>query len=292
MTTSRRTLSLLAFIAPAAVFYLVFLALPTVGGFYYSFTNWNGLFQSYKLVGLSNYVEAFTQDGRFIHSLLYTMQYVVVIVILQNVIGLALALLVESLKKTRTLFRTLFFMPNIMSVYISSLMWTFIFSRVLPQLSSQPFLHFLDQPWVGSPNMAFFSTLLVSTWQGAGYLMIIYIAAIQSLPQELLEAATIDGAAPFRRFRSIVLPLIVPAITICVFLTLNSSFKIFDVVYALTRGGPGYSTEVIALNVYQEGFARDLRFGYATAKAVILFILILVITLTQVSVLKRREVEV
>ena len=291
MTRSRRTLSLLAFVAPAAIFYIVFLALPTVGGFYYSFTDWNGLFQSYRMVGLSNYVEAFTQDARFVHSLLYTLQYVAAIVVLQNVFGLSLALLVESLRKTRTIFRTLFFMPNIMSVYISSLMWTFIFSRVLPQLSRQPFLHFLDQSWVGSPSVAFCSTLLVSLWQGAGYLMIIYIAAIQGLPQELLEAATIDGAAPLRRFRSIILPLIMPAVTICVFLTLNSSFKIFDVVYALTRGGPGYSTEVIALNVYQEGFARDLRFGYATAKAVILFIVILVITLTQVSVLKRREVE-
>ena len=288
---ARRTLSLLAFVAPAALFYFVYLAYPTLAGFYYSLTNWNGLFQTYRMVGFSNYVEAFTQDPRFIHSLLYTLQYVVAIVILQNLIGLALALLVEGLMKTKSLFRTLFFMPNIMSVYISTLMWTFIFSRVLPQIAHVGFLHFLDQPWFGSPRVAFFSTLIVSTWQGAGYLMIIYIAALQGLPRELIEAATIDGASSLRRFRAIVFPLIMPAVTVCVFLTLNNSFKIFDVVYALTRGGPGYSTEVIALNIYQEGFASDLRFGYATAKAVILFIIILVVTLVQVNVFKRREVE-
>jgi raffinose/stachyose/melibiose transport system permease protein len=285
-------MSLLAFVAPAALFYCVYLAFPTFAGFFYSLTNWNGLFQTYRMVGFANYVEAFTQDPRFVHSLLYTLQYVGAIVVLQNAIGLALALLVEGLTRTKTVFRTLFFMPNIMSVYISTLMWTFIFSRVFPQLSHFAALRFLNQPWFGSPSVAFFSTLIVSTWQGAGYLMIIYIAALQGLPRELIEAATIDGASSLRRFRAIVLPLIMPAITVCVFLTLNNSFKIFDVVYALTRGGPGYSTEVIALNIYQEGFARDLRFGYATAKAVILFCIILVVTLVQVNVFKRREVEV
>jgi raffinose/stachyose/melibiose transport system permease protein len=287
----RRLVELLAFVAPAVVFYGLFLGFPTLSGFYYSLTNWNGLFQSYDFVGLRNYVEAFTEDSRFVHSLLYTLRYVVAIVILQNVFGLALALLVEGLHRSRGVFRTVFFLPNIMSVYISTLMWSFIFSRVLPQLAQIPLLGFLDQPWTGSPTVAFYSTLLVSSWHGSGYLMVIYIAALQSVPRDLMEAATIDGASPRRRFLAVVFPLIMPAVTVCVFLTLNGSFKIFDVVYALTRGGPGYTTEVIALNVYMEGFAKDLRFGYATAKAVILFLIILAVTVVQVSLFKRREIE-
>ncbi|MBO7746729.1 sugar ABC transporter permease [Paenibacillus sp. MWE-103] len=287
----RPWMSLLAFAAPALVFYAIFLLVPTIGGIYYSFTDWNGLYRHYNFVGFANYIESFTDDSRFIYSLFYTLKYVLAIVILQNVIGLSLALLVESRMRTKSLFRTLFFLPNMFSVYISTLMWTFIFSTVFPQLAEKTVLHILDQPWLGSSSMAFVSILLVSVWQGAGYLMVIYIAALQGVPRDLQEAATIDGATTFRKFLHITLPMIMPAITICVFLTLNGSFKIFEVVYALTGGGPGYSTEVIAFNIYQEGFARDLRYGYATAKAMILFLIILVITVTQVSVLKKREVE-
>ncbi|MBW7457495.1 carbohydrate ABC transporter permease [Paenibacillus sepulcri] len=290
---SKPWIPLLAFAAPALFFYVIFLLIPTIGGIYYSFTDWNGLFRQYNFVGFSNYIEAFTEDSRFIYSLFYTLKYVVAIVLLQNIVGISLAVLVESRIRTRTksVFRTLFFMPNMFSVYISTLMWTFIFSTVFPQLADKTILSFLDQPWLGSANMAFVSILLVSIWQGAGYLMVIYIAALQGVPRDLQEAATIDGATPFRKFLHITLPMIMPAITICVFLTLNGSFKIFEVVYALTGGGPGYSTEVIAFNIYQEGFARDLRYGYATAKAMILFLIILVITVTQVAVLKKREVE-
>ncbi|TVY04216.1 carbohydrate ABC transporter permease [Cohnella terricola] len=288
---SKPWLSLLAFSAPALLFYAIFLVYPTIGGFYYSLTDWNGLYKDYKFVGISNYIQALTSDPQFIHSLLYTLKYVVVIVILQNAIALCLALLIESRTKSKTLFRTLIFMPNMVSIYISTLMWAFIFSRVAPKLAEYTLLSFLDQGWVSTPNMAFLSTVIVTVWQGAGYLMIIYIAALQGVPKDLKEAATIDGASTFRRFYHIILPLVMPAITICVFLTLNSSFKIFEVVYALTGGGPGYSTEVIALNVYQEGFARDRQFGYATAKAMILFFMIIIITFVQVTVFKKKEVE-
>lgn len=288
---SKPWISLLAFAAPALLFYAVFLAVPTISGFYYGFTNWNGLNRNYDFVGFSNYIEAFTKDARFISSLLYTIKYVIAIVFLQNMIGLGLAILIESRMRTKTLFRTMVFMPNILSLLIGTLMWTFIFSRVLPELAEATVLKFLDQSWVGSPDVAFISILMVSIWHGAGYLMIIYIAALQNVPRDLKEAAEIDGASPFRKFRSLTLPMIMPAVTICVFLTLNGSFRIFDVVYALTRGGPGYSTEVIALNIYLEGFAGNLRFGYATAKAIVLFMIILIVTATQVYFTKKSEVE-
>jgi raffinose/stachyose/melibiose transport system permease protein len=216
---------------------------------------------------------------------------VVVIVIFQNVFAIMIALLVESCKKTKGLFRTLFFMPNILSLYISSLMWSFIFSKVFPQIAERTIFKFLYQSWLGNADVAFFSILIVSLWHGIGYLMVIYIAALQGIPSELVEAATIDGATKFQNFRYIVFPLLMPAVTVCLFLTLNGSFKIFDSVYSLTNGGPGYSTEVIALNIYKEGFTGNQRFGFATAKSIILFFIIMVITMVQVSMTKRREVE-
>jgi len=279
------------FCAPALLFYFVFMFYPLISAFYYSTTNWNGLFRTYDMVGFKNYIEAFTKDTRFHYSLLYTFRYVVAIVTLQNILALLIALLVESRKRSRGLFRTVFFMPNILSMYIGSLMWLFIFTRILPQIADRTILTFLDQSWLGDRNTAFFSILLVSLWHGTGYLMIIYIAALQGVPAELQEAARIDGANTFQCFTRVVMPLLMPAITVCLFLTLNSSFKIFDSVVALTKGGPGYATEVVALNIYYEGFRDNMRFGYATAKSIILFFIILVITVVQVTITKRMEVE-
>ena len=287
----RSALSLLAFCAPALSFYLIFLFYPLISAFYYSATNWNGVFRTYSMVGFNNYIEAFTKDARFHNSLFYTLRYVIAIVILENVLGLSVALLVESRARSKGLFRTLFFMPNIMSAYISSLMWLFIFTKVFPQIAERTILTFLDQSWIGNKDTAFISILLVALWHGTGYLMMIYIAAIQSMPAELIEASVIDGAGAFQRFRHVIFPLLMPAVTVCLFLTLNGSFKIFDTVFSLTKGGPGYSTEVIALNIYREGFANNMRFGYATAKSIILFFIILVITIFQVTATKRREVE-
>ena len=254
-------------------------------------TDWNGLFRTYNYVGFSNFVEALTRDVRFHHSLSYTFRYVFTIVPLQNLIALGIALLVESRRRTKGLFRTMFFMPNIISMFIGALMWTFMFTRIFPWLVENTVLQIFDQPWLGDPNTVFFSILMVSFWHGTGYLMIIYIAALQGVPKDLVDAATIDGAGAFQRFRYVILPLLMPAVTVCLFLTLNGSFKIFDSIFALTRGGPGFSTEVIAINIYQEGFGANLRLGYATAKAIILFFIILIITIIQVSVTKRREIE-
>jgi raffinose/stachyose/melibiose transport system permease protein len=131
----------------------------------------------------------------------------------------------------------------------------------------------------------------VSLWQGIGYMMVIYMAALQGVPKQLKEAAMIDGANAYQRIIHVVLPMIMHAITICSFLTLNGAFKVFDVVYALTQGGPGTSTQVMALNIYEEAFSNNFRFGYANAKAMILFLVVLIITLIQVRILKRKEVE-
>ncbi|WP_240419936.1 carbohydrate ABC transporter permease [Paenibacillus periandrae] len=286
-----RNLSLLAFVAPAFITYFVLLMIPTLGGFFYSFTDWNGLAKSYHFVGIDNFVEAITDDPDFLHAIWFTLKYVIFMVIAQNVIALLLAILIESRRKTKGLFRTIFFMPNMVSLIISAFIWTFMFSQVLPQLAAKTDMLFLNQQWIGNPKAAFFSIIIVSLWHGVGYMMIIYLAALQGVPQSLREAAIIDGASPVQTLVHITLPMITHAITICFFLTLNSAFKVYDVVYGLTGGGPGRATQVITMNIFEEAFSSNFRYGYASAKSVLLFVMILLFTFVQVFVMKKREVE-
>jgi raffinose/stachyose/melibiose transport system permease protein len=291
LKTKSGHLSLILFVLPAFIFYLVFLLIPTIGAGVYSFTDWNGLNPTFNFVGFSNYIEAFKDDPAFRHSFWFTLRYTIFIFVIQNVAALVLALLIESRMKSKGFFRTIFFMPNMISLIISSLMFSFIFTNVFPELSKQALFSILDQSWIGDAKVSFYSILIVSLWQGIGYMMVIYMAALQGVPKQLKEASMIDGANVFQRLKHVVIPMIMHAITICSFLTLNGAFKVFDVVYALTQGGPGTSTQVMALNIYEEAFSNNFRFGYANAKAMILFLVVLIITLIQVSILKRKEVE-
>ncbi|WP_249313256.1 carbohydrate ABC transporter permease [Lederbergia citrea] len=289
--TLNKYLRLILFVLPAFIFYFVFLFIPTIGAGVYSFTNWNGLNPAYDFVGFSNYVEAFTEDMAFRHSFFFTLKYTAFVFVIQNVVALSLALLIESRTRSKGFFRTIFFMPNMISLIISALMFSFIFTNVLPELSQHALLSVLDQPWIGNAKVSFYSILIVSLWQGIGYMMVIYMAALQGVPKQLKEASMIDGANIFQRLRHVILPMIMHAITICSFLTLNGAFKVFDVVYALTQGGPGTSTQVITLNIYEEAFSNNFRFGYANSKAMILFIVVMIITLIQVRVTKGKELE-
>ncbi|MCA0754779.1 sugar ABC transporter permease [Paenibacillus sp. N4] len=287
----KKYISLLAFVAPAFILYAVFLLIPTLGGMFYSFTDWNGLNRTYEFIGFGNFAEALIEDPDFIHSLLFTLKYVLFMIVLQNVFALGLAVFIETRSRSKGFFRTIFFMPNMISTIISAFMWTFVFAQVLPQLAEKTALTFLDQSWIGDPNVSFFSILIVSLWNGVGYMMIIYLAGLQGVPQSLKEAALIDGATPFQTFLNVTLPMITHAITICFFLTLNGAFKVFEVVYGLTGGGPGRSTQVITMNIYEEAFSNNFRYGYASAKSVILFVIILIFTFIQIQVMKKREVE-
>ncbi|WDZ59145.1 carbohydrate ABC transporter permease [Paenibacillus polymyxa] len=287
----KKYVMLLAFTAPALIFYAIFLLIPTISGMYYSFTDWNGLNPNYSFIGLGNFVESLKEDPDFLNSLWFTLKYVLVMIVLQNVLALALAVLIESRTRTKGFFRTIFFMPNMISTIISAFMWTFVFSSVLPQIAEKTTIAFLGQSWLGDPKVSFFSIIIVSLWNGIGYMMIIYLAALQGVPQSLKEAAIIDGANAFQTLRSVTMPMITHAITICFFLTLNGAFKVYEVVYGLTGGGPGRSTQVITMNIYEEAFSNNFRYGYASAKSVILFAIVLIFTLIQLRVMKKREVE-
>ncbi len=253
-------------------------------------TDWNGINKSYNFIGLSNFAEVFL-DEYFLNSMVFTTKYVVVMIIVANLSALALALAIESLTRGRGLFRTLFYMPNIISMVIGGYIWRFIFHKVLYYLADNWGWYFLDHSWVGDTRYAFLSIIIVAAWGSVGYLMIIYLAALQGIPQSLIEAGALDGAKPWQMFWHITCPMIRPALTICLFWTLNSSYQVFDVVFSLTGGGPGRATQSVALNIYEEAFKGNIRFGYSTAKSTVLFLVIFIITAIQIQVMKKREEE-
>ena len=286
----RENISLLLFCLPALIVYFIFKLYPTFSGVYYSLTSWNGLSKTRQFIGLDNFIEIFG-DKNFWKSMLFTSRYVLVMLVVANVLALGLAVAIESRSKGKGFFRTMFCMPNMISMIIGGYMWNFIFTRVLYYLADHWGMKFLDRSWIGNPKYAFVAITIVSAWGIVGYLMIIYMAALQGVPVHLIESASLDGASSWQRFWRITLPLIRQSLTICIFWTLNSMFQVFDVIYSLTGGGPGRATQSVAINIYEEAFTGNIRYGYATAKSMVLFMVVLIITAIQLRAMKRKEQE-
>lgn len=287
---NRDNLSLLLFVAPALIVYFIFKLYPAFSGVYYSMTSWNGLAKTKDFIGIENYIEIF-QDMNFWRSMLFTSKYVLVMLFVANILALSLAVGIESRKRAKGIFRTLFCMPNMISMIIGGYMWNFIFTKVLYYLADHWGMTFFDKSWIGDPKYAFIAIIIVSSWGIVGYLMIIYMAALQGVPVHLMESASLDGAGSWQTFWRITLPMIRHSLTICIFWTLNSMFQVFDVIYSLTGGGPGRATQSVAINIYEEAFAGNSRYGYATAKSIVLFMIVLMITVIQLRTMKRKEQE-
>ena len=290
MNKRNPNISLMLFVAPALIVYGLFKLLPAVLGLFYATTDWNGLNKVYNFVGITNFVEILG-DKYFWDSVLFTFKYVIVMVIVANVLALLLATLIESINRGKGLFRTVFYMPNMISMIIGGYMWMFIVTKVLYYMADNWGFTFLDKSWIGDPKYAFIAIIIVASWGSVGYLMIIYMAALQGVPSSLKEAATLDGANGWQTFWSVILPMIRHAVTICVFWTLNASFQVFDVIYSLTGGGPGRATQSTAMNIYEEAFKGNIRYGYATAKSTVLFIIVLIITIIQLRLMRKKEHE-
>ncbi len=213
----------------------------------------------------------------------FTLFFVFFNVLLSNFLAFVLALILDTKMKTRNILRSIFFLPNVLSLIIVAFIWSFVFRLILPAITGISI-------WLGSPDLAPWAVLMVTIWQGSGYLMIIYLAGLQTIPTDIHEVAQIDGANWIQRLLRVTIPLLMPAVTICLFYSLSNSFKCFDVLLALTSGGPGYVTTPIVLDIYFNAFNNNL-FGYATAKAVLLCLIIIIITGIQLFLMKRREVE-
>lgn len=280
----------LLFTAPLFIIFLTVVVIPFVIGIYYSFFKWDGIAANPKVfVGLDNFIKLFG-DTRFLESTWKTTLFTILAVISVNIVGLVFALLVTSKLRTSNAARTMVFMPYLIGGLILGYIWQFIFLDVFTLIGQITGLENVFFNWLIDMDFALYALVFVFTWQMAGYIMIIYIAGIQSIPNDVMEASMIDGASWLQRLKNITFPLLMPAFTISLFLTLSSAFKIYDVNLSLTGGGPANSTEMFAMNIYNEIFGYG-NYGYGQAKAIIFFLIVAAITLTQVYITKKREVE-
>jgi raffinose/stachyose/melibiose transport system permease protein len=285
----RQTLVYTLFVGPMSVLFVLFIMVPFLRAILYSFQDWNGISSDIHWIGWKNYVNVF-KDTAFAHTISFSLKYVIATVVLFNLIGLLLALVLNLGLKTRKLLRTAFFLPTVLGTVVVGFLWNFIINHLFPQIGDLTGIPLFNESWMTSPKIAFWAIVMVTVWQGVGYYMIIYLAGLQGVPSELFEAAEIDGAGRWTRFWSIILPLLRPSITICLFFSLVSGFKSFDLNYSLTMGGPFGTTESISYQIYQDAFSKDL-FSYASAKAVVFFLVLATFTIVQVTIMKRKEVE-
>jgi raffinose/stachyose/melibiose transport system permease protein len=296
---SRNTPLFFLFLFPAAFAFCMVIVIPFFMGLYYSFTDWVAITgSSVEWVGLRNY-RAVLSDITFLNSFLVTIAYAVINIVALNVCAFFLALLVTSKLKLKGIYRAGFFLPNLIGGLILGYIWQFIFNNAVPAFGELiGFVWLKENLFLANRYLALLAIIVVGTWQYVGYIMMIYVAAIQGIPDSLVEAAQIDGVNYGQRLRHVVFPLVAPAFTVSMFLTLVNSFKQFDVNFALTAGGPSgmfmgralMTNEFLALNIYQTAFAyRQLAQGQA--KAIIFFIALAVISLIQVRHNKKREIE-
>ncbi len=254
---------------------------PFLMGIYLSFTKFTTVTNA-TWVGLENYVKAFTANREFIDALWFTVRFTVVSVVTINVFAFALALLLTRGIRGTNLFRTVFFMPNLIGGIVLGYIWQLIINGVLARF---------EVTLTFDPKYGFWGLVVLMNWQLIGYMMIIYIAGLQNIPTDLQEAARVDGASAWVTLRKITIPLVMPSITICTFLTLTNSFKLFDQNLALTNGGPSKKTAMLALDIYNTFYGRNGWAGVGQAKAVIFFILVAGIALLQLWLTRRKEVE-
>lgn len=285
-SVSRTTL---LYIIPALAFYAFVLIVPTLRGATLAFTDWNGLDATFDFVGLSNFAKVLTSPAS-LSAIVVTLTIAFFYTVIVNVLGLLLALGVHSKIKSRNLLRVFLFAPAVMTPVVTAYLWKYILAPTGPLniLFDALGLSGLKQSWLGTPEWALFSIILVLVWQFSGYHMVIYLAGLQGIPDELLEAAAVDGAGPVRKFWSIVRPLLAPAITINVMLSIIGGLKIFDQVWVMTGGGPGGSTHTLSTLLYRDAFQYG-EFGSSIAMAVILFLLVALISGVQYRSLLKQE---
>lgn len=269
------------FLLPTLAAFIVAFLIPFIMGIYLSFCDFRTVSDA-QFVGFSNYISAFSDSSGFLRALLFTVEFTVVSVITINVFGFLLALLLTRGLRGTNFFRTVFFMPNLIGGIVLGYIWQLIINGVLYRFGYSI---------TSSAVYGFWGLVVLMNWQMIGYMMIIYIAGIQNIPDDLLEAARVDGATPARMLFHIIIPSVMPSITICLFLTITNSFKLFDQNLALTAGAPSEKTSMVALDIYRTFYGRIGYEGVGQAKAVVFFLIVAAIALLQLYLTRSREVE-
>ena len=274
---------------PGLFCFFAVVIIPFIYGVYLTFTDWDGVSSEKHFIWFENF-KGVIRDGEFWTSLLLTFKYVIVVVILVNVIAFVIAYLLTRGIKGQNFFRAGFFTPNLIGGIVLGYVWQFVFSRVFVNIGESTGWELFEASWLSDPNLAFAALVLVSVWQLSGYMILIYVAGFMGLSEDVMEAASIDGASGWTKMRKIILPFMMSSITICLFLTLSKAFMVYDVNLSLTAGGPYGTTEMAAMHVYEKAFTSR-QFGVGQAEALILFIVVACISGIQVYLTKKQEVE-
>jgi raffinose/stachyose/melibiose transport system permease protein len=273
---------------PAMILVTGMIYIPFVLSGLYSFTEWNGIARAPKWTGVANFVSIFKGESDFFRTVLFTFKYTALFMVFSNVIALALALaLVQKFKAANTL-RGLFFVPYIISMTIVGFIWRFIFSSGFDTLLQATGWGFFKWSWLGTADLAFVSVVIVGVWQAIGFYVVLYIAGLEAMPQDVLEASVVDGAGGWTRLRRVILPLLAPSISTCAFMSLTNSLKVFDIILALTRGGPAGSTYSVTLGIYRDAFQSN-RYGLGSAESLLFFGIVLILTQIVMRVFKAED---
>ena len=278
----------LMIVLPMVLLFFIFHTFPLLRGFVYSLTNSKG-FGTYDFIGLRNYVDLFA-DERVRNSYLFTSKFAIVCTIVVNIISMILALGLNSKIKFKSGFRGLYFLPNILGGLIIGYIFNFIFTFILPSVGQMLGIEVLSKSILGSVNLAWIGIVICVAWQAIAFNTIIYISGLQTIPQDVYEAGYIDGTTKWQQFWKITFPLIAPFFTINVVLCMKNFLMVFDQIMSLTNAGPNLSTESISILIYKAGISGS-QFGYQSANSVIYFIVIVAISVFQMKVLNKREVQ-
>ena len=270
------------FLAPTLIAFVISFVVPFVMGVWLSFTEFTTVTDA-RFVGLANYINAFKDNSDFLNAFWFMVKFTVVSVVSVNLLAFILALLLTKGLKGTSFFRTAFFMPNLIGGIVLGYIWQLIINGFLSRMG-------IDLTFAA--KYGFWGLVVLTNWQMIGYMMIIYVAGLQNIPEELHEVAAIDGAGSFSILRHITLPLVMPSVTICTFLTLSNSFKMFDQNFALTAGAPGKETQMLALDIYNTFYGSVGQEGVGQAKAVLFFIVVALVALLQLRITRSKEAEV
>ena len=277
------------FAIPGMFCFFAVVIVPFLYGVYLTLTDWNGVSKVKNFIGLENFAGVM-KDAQFWSSLVLTFKYVIAVVVLVNVLAFAIAYLLTRGIKGQNFFRAGFFTPNLIGGIVLGYIWQFVFSRVFVNIGESTGWSFFEVSWLSEPNKAFLALVVVSVWQLSGYMILIYVAGFMGLSEDVMEAASIDGASGWVKLKNIIMPLMMSSITICLFLTLSRAFMVYDVNLSLTAGAPYGTTEMAAMHVYEKAFTSR-QFGVGQAEAFILFVIVACISGLQVYFTKKREVE-
>ena len=279
---SKKNRIMFAFTLPTVILYTIFFLVTMLIGVYYSFTDWNGISKDYTFVGLENYVKVLT-DERFREALWFNIGYTIALVVLLIVIPLMIALALNRIKRLSTLFRSIYFIPAV------GLIWNELFYRAVPVMGEMLNIEVLSTSPLGNPKLAAIAILMINIWQGCAIPTVLFIAGLQSVPKELLEAATIDGAGNWARFWNVIIPYLIPVLNMVIITQAKAGLTVFDYIKVMTNGGPAQSTEAVGLLIYRHAI-NEGKFSISVAESVILFVIVGVVAEFSLRLTSNKQV--